>query len=79
MKFGISQIGKKSPESLVKFIDAIIIFIMPAFASFIVSIPPQYLSEPRKTLIGAFATFTIATLKGFQYMIGKIDTDQETK
>lgn len=79
MKFGISQIGKQSPESIVKFIDAIIIFIMPAFASFIVSVPPQYLSEPRKNLIGAFATFTIASLKALQYMIGKKEVDQETK
>lgn len=76
MKFGINQIGKEAPEWLVKLIDILIMFIMPAFVAFILSIPDKYLSMDFKNLLGAGATFVIAILKGIQYMSGKKDNQQ---
>jgi len=76
MKFGLKQIGRDAPEWLVKLIDGLIMFIMPAFAAFILSIPDKYLSMDLKNLFGAGATFGIAVLKAFQYMSGKKENQQ---
>lgn len=71
MKFGIDQFKNPAPKWFTRLVNAMILFVMPAMATFMISIPDQWISPEIKNFLGAGATFGIAFLKGIQFFLGE--------
>lgn len=70
MKFGIDQIQNPAPKWFKKMMDALIIFVMPSMATFMLTIPEGWVSAEVKNFLGAGATFGVALLKALQFFVG---------
>ena len=77
MKFGFNQIGEQPPKWIVKINDILIMFIMPAFALWVLTIPERVLDAEMKNFAGATATFGVALLKGLQYLTGQTQIEKK--
>lgn len=77
IKFGLNQINKPSPRWMERCLNALIIIIMPAMATFILAIPTDIINADTKNLMGALATLTIALLKAIQFLSGEENEPHE--
>lgn len=75
MKIGFDQIKNPSPKWFKRLNTALIVFVMPSFAAFVMGIPDKYLSGDAKNLLGTCATFAIGILKGLEKLSGEEETE----
>ncbi|MBX2903078.1 MAG: hypothetical protein KF872_05920 [Chitinophagales bacterium] len=54
-----------------RFVNAMILIIVPATGSAVAAIPADVLSDKWKVLAGIAVSWLVATLKGLQYVIGE--------
>ena len=70
VKFGLNQINNPAPLLYRRLLNVFIIFIIPATATFVITLPVEAMNETTKILIGAFSTYVLAILKGVEYLLG---------
>ncbi|MFN8299475.1 MAG: hypothetical protein U0T75_10235 [Chitinophagales bacterium] len=71
IKFGLDQLHKPAPAWMERAINALIMLVMPALATFVLTIPDAWLSAEVKNFLGAGATFSIAVLKALLFLFGE--------
>lgn len=70
MKFGFDQLNKPAPLWFRRALNAIIIFVMPAFTGFIMGMPVAMMSTDAKNLFVSIGVFVLAMLKALEYVVG---------
>ncbi len=71
IKFGIDQLHKPSPLWMERLVNALIMLVMPALATFVLTIPEAWLSAEVKNFLGAGATFSIALMRALLFLFGE--------
>ena len=69
--FKLSNIGKPAPLIYRRFVNVMIIFIVPATATLIISLPIHQMSNEVKIWVGSVATYLISVLKATEYFLGE--------
>lgn len=70
IKFGFNQFKAPAPVLYKRFVNMMIMFIVPATASMIIAMPVSWMTDIVKVWIGLASTYTIAILKGLEYFLG---------
>ena len=68
MKFGIDQIGKPAPQWMERLWTALTLFIFPACAAYMLSLPEDLVREHTKHVLGACGTFFLAIFKALKFL-----------
>lgn len=71
MEIGLNQLTKPAPLWFRRCLNAIIIFVMPAFTGFVMGMPTDMMSTDAKNLCVSLGVFITAMLKAMEYMIGE--------
>lgn len=71
VKVGFNQFGKPAPLAYKRFVTMLIVFVVPATATYIVNIPVEILTDNAKVFIGITATYILSILKGFEFFLGE--------
>lgn len=77
LKFGFSQINNPAPLLYRRFLSVLIIFIIPSTATFIIGLPLKAMTDETKIIIGLFATYVLALLRGLEYLLGNNKNNEE--
>lgn len=77
MKIGLSQIGAEAPISYRRFLNVLIIIIVPATATLITELPPSLvnMSDDLKVFVGKLAVYLVAILKAIEFILGSNNDD----
>ena len=79
LKFGFDQLGNPAPRLYTRFVNAMIMFVVPATGTYIAAIPVEILSDIKKLFIGLTVTYVVALLKGLEYFLGDSTITEQTK
>lgn len=71
IKFGIKQLNNPAPRWMERTVNALIMLVMPALATFVLALPESWISAEIKNFLGAGATFSIALLKALVFLFGE--------
>ena len=70
IKFGLSQLKAPAPIFYKRFVNALIIIVIPATSTLFVSLPVEWMTDPVKIWVGLTAGYVIALLKALEYLLG---------
>lgn len=70
IKFGLSQLKVPAPILYKRFVNALIIVIIPATATLFMGLPVDWMTDAVKIWVGLVSSYTIAILKGLEYLLG---------
>lgn len=79
IKFGLSQLKVPAPILYKRFVNALIIVIIPATATLFMGLPVDWMTDAVKIWIGLASSYTIAILKGLEYLLGTHDDEESSE
>ena len=77
IKFGLKQLSKPAPIFYKRFVNALILYVIPSTATLITNLPVESMTDSTKVLIGLAAVWIISILKGLEYLLGT-DSEEHT-
>lgn len=79
VKFGLKQVNNPAPLIYRRFVNALIIFAIPATATYITQFPTEVMTMETKVVLGLSVNYILALLKGVEYFLGETTKENEDK